>query len=121
MAFNVARGLALSSSISESDRHWAAFTRDEARARLAWLLPPGTIACMPTTPFPAPLKGLPLATLDPLRARMNCLTAHGGLTGVPQLNLPGASVDGLPVGLSILGARGSDTTLIAVTRAMGTG
>ena len=91
MAFNVARGLALSSAISESDRHWAALTRDEARARMAWLLQPGTIACMPTTPFPAPLKGLPLATLDPLRARMNCLTAHGGLTGVPQVNLPGAS------------------------------
>src|SRR5713101_5157028 len=102
MAFNVARGLALSGSISESDRHWAALTRDEAHARIAWLLPPGTIACMPTTPFPAPRKGLPLSTLDPLRARMNCLTADGGLTGVAQVNLPGASVDGLPVGLSIL-------------------
>lgn len=118
MAFNVARGLALSSSISESDRHWAALTRDEARARLAWLLPPGTIACMPTTPFPAPRKDLALATLDPLRARMNCLTAHGGLTGVPQVNLPGASVGGLPVGLSILGARGDDAALVAVARAL---
>ena len=33
-------------------------------------------------------------------------------------NIPGASVDGLPVGLSILGARGSDATLVAVARAM---
>ena len=121
LAFNVARGLAQSSAISESDRHWAALIRDEARARLAWLLAPGTIACMPTTPFPAPLNGLPLATLDPLRARMNCLTAHGGLTGVPQVNLPGASVNGVPVGLSILGARGSDAALVAVARAMEAG
>ena len=118
MAFNVARGLAQSSSISESDRQWAALTRDEARARLAWLLPPGTIACMPTTPFPAPRKGLPLSTLDPLRARMNCLTAHGGLTGVPQVSVPGATVGGVPVGLSVLGGRGSDATLVAVARAM---
>jgi amidase len=118
MAFSVARGLTQASTISESDRQWAAQVRDEARARLAWLLPPGTIACMPTTPFPAPLKGLPLSTLDPLRARMHCLTAHGGLTGVPQVSLPGASVDGLPVGLSILGARGSDASLVAVARAM---
>ena len=118
MAFNVARGLAQSSAISESDRGWAALTRDEARARIAWLLPPGTIACMPTTPFPAPRKGLPLSTLDPLRARMNCLTAHGGLTGVPQVNLPGADVGGLPVGLSIVGARGSDAALVAVARAI---
>jgi amidase len=73
---------------------------------------------MPTTPFPAPRKGLSLATLDPLRARINCLTSHGGLTGVPQVSLPGASAGGLPVGLSIVGARGSDATLVAVARAM---
>ena len=116
--FTVARGLALASTIPESERQWAALMRAEARARLAWLLPPGTILCMPTTPFPAPRKGLSLATLDPLRARIGCLTSHGGLTGVPQVSLPGADVDGLPVGLSILGARGSDATLMAVAKAM---
>jgi amidase len=118
LAFGVARGLALSSTMPEADRHWAGLMREEARARLAWLLSPGTILCMPTTPFPAPLRGLPLTTLDPLRARINCLTAHGGLTGVPQVTVPGASVEGLPVGLSILGARGSDATLVAVARAL---
>jgi hypothetical protein len=60
---------------------------------------------MPTTPFPAPAKGMPLAALDLLRARIFCLTAHGGLTGAPQVNLPGANVDGLPAGLSIVGRR----------------
>ena len=81
-------------------------------------MPRDTILCLPTTPFPAPLKGLPLHTLDPLRARITCLTAHGGLTGVPQVSLPGATVNGLPVGLSIVGARGSDATLVAVALAM---
>ncbi len=118
LQFSVARGLVLASTIPESERQWAALMRDEARARLAWLLPPGTILCLPTTPFPAPTKGLPLATLDPLRARISCLTSHGGLTGVPQVSLPGATVDGLPVGLSILGARGSDAALVAVANAM---
>jgi amidase len=118
LQFNVARGLALASAIPESERQWAALMRAEARARLAWLLPPGTIVCLPTTPFPAPRKGLSLATLDPLRARISCLTSHGGLTGVPQVSLPGAIVDGLPVGLSIVGPRGSDATLVAVAKAM---
>lgn len=118
MQFSVARGLAAAAAIPESERQWAALMRAEARARLAWLLPQGTILCMPTTPFPAPKKGLPLATLDPLRARIGCLTSHGGLTGVPQVNLPGTEVDGLPVGLSILGARGSDAALVAVAKAM---
>jgi amidase len=81
-------------------------------------LSPGTILCLPTTPFPAPRKGLPLGVLEPLRARITCLAAHGGLTGVPQVSVPGAEVNGLPVGLSILAARGADATLVAVARAL---
>ena len=118
LAFSVARGLVAASTISDSERQWAALMRLEARARLAWLVPPGTVLCMPTTPFPAPRKGLSLATLEPLRARISCLAAHGGLTGVPQVSVPGASVDGLPVGLAVVGARGSDATLVAVAKAM---
>jgi amidase len=118
MQFSVARGLALAAAIPESERQWAALMRAEARARLTWLLRPGTVLCMPTTPFPAPPKGLSLAALEPLRARISCLTSHGGLTGVPQVSLPGATVDGLPVGLSILGAHGSDALLVGLARAM---
>ena len=118
LAFSVARGLAAASAIPESERQWAALMRAEARARLAWLVPPGAILCLPTTPFPAPRKGLSLATLEPLRARITSLAAHGGLTGVPQVNLPGATVDGLPVGLAVVGARDSDATLVAVAKAM---
>ena len=118
MQFSVARGLLAGSTIAESDRQWAALMRAEAQARLAWLLRPGTILCMPTTPFPAPKKGLSLTVLEPLRARITSLCAHGGLTGVPQVSIPGADVDGLPVGLSVLGARGSDAMLIAVANAM---
>jgi amidase len=104
--------------ISESERDWANLMRQEARGRLAYLLQPGTILCLPTTPFAAPLKGQRLSTLGPLRDRITCLCAHGGLTGVPQVSLPLATVDGLPIGLSILGRRGSDATLVAVARAL---
>jgi amidase len=114
MAFNVARGLVTGSMISEADRSWAELMRQEARGRMAYLLPPGTILCLPTTPFPAPKKGLPLPVLGPLRDRISCLCSHGGLTGAPQISIPGAAVDGLPVGLSIVGGRGTDTSLVAV-------
>ena len=40
------------------------------------------------------------------------------LAGHPQVSIPGAVVDGAPIGLSIVGARGSDATLAAVARAM---
>ena len=40
---------------------------------------------------------------------------------MPQVTLPGAHVNGLPVGLSILAARGADATLVAVAKAMEAG
>ncbi|OYX14047.1 MAG: glutamyl-tRNA amidotransferase, partial [Rhizobiales bacterium 32-66-8] len=98
---------------------WAEMMRLEARARLRQLLPPGTILCLPTTAFPAPLRGLSQPVLQPLKDRISCLCAQGGLTGSPQVSLPGATVNGAPVGLSIIGGRGTDATLIAVARAMG--
>ena len=51
-------------------------------------------------------------------SRILCLCAHGGLTGVPQVNIPGAEVGGLPVGLSIVGGPGTDATLVAVAAAI---
>ena len=89
-----------------------------ARTRMRKLLPPGTIICQPTTPFPAPLCGQPLSVLDPLRERITRLCCHGGLCGVPQVVIPGSTVDGLPLGLSIIGGPGTDATLVAVARAL---
>lgn len=118
MQFSVARNLTLAAMIPEADRARAAAMRDAARARMRQLLPTGTILCLPTTPFPAPLCGQALSVLDPLRDRITRLCCHGGLTGVPQVSVPGSAVDGLPIGLSIVGGPGSDATLIAVARAL---
>lgn len=117
--FTVARNLVLASAISTADRAYASLVRQEARGRMRHLLLPGTILCLPTTPFPAPKRGLPISTLAPLRDRITALACHGGLTGVPQVSIPGTTVNGLPIGLSIIGPRGSDATLIAVARALG--
>jgi amidase len=118
LQFSVARGLVAAAAIPESERQWAGLTREEARARVAWLLPAGTILCMPTTPFPAPPRGLPLDARTALSSRLLMLAAHGGLTGVPQVSVPGATVDGLPVGLSLVGGRGTDAALVAMAVAL---
>ena len=115
-AFSVARGLTLGSMITDNERTRAALMREEARGRLRMLLPRGTILCLPTTPFPAPKLGLSVSDLAFPRERISALTCVGGLTGSPQVNLPGAMVGGAPVGLSIVGARGSDLELAAVAR-----
>ena len=121
MQFSVARNLLLGSMIAAEERAWAALVREEARGRMRQLLPPGTIVCLPTTPFPAPARGQPLSALDSVRSRILALCAHGGLTGVPQVSLPGATVGGLPVGLSIVGPHGSDATLVAIARRLAAG
>ena len=118
MAFVVARNLIAGSQTSAADRGWAALMRREARARLTHLLAEGTILCLPTTPFPAPAKGQAISALDIVRDRITCLAAHGGLVGVPQVSIPGATVNGLPVGLSIVGAHGQDAMLVAVAKAV---
>ena len=118
MAYSVARGLAAAAAIPAVDRDWAEMMRQEARARLNYLLAPNTVLCMPTTPFPAPPKGLPISQTDPLRMQIACLCSHGGLTGVPQVSIPGATMDGLPVGISIVGRWGTDAQLVALALAM---
>jgi amidase len=116
--FSVARNLTLAATIGAAERTRAAAVRDAARARMRKLLPPGTILCQPTTPFPAPLCGQSVSTLEPLRERITRLCCHGGLTGVPQVAIPGSAVDGLPIGLSIIGGPGTDATLVAVAQAL---
>ena len=118
LAFNVVRGMVAGSMTSEEDLSWAGLMRHEARARLEYLLQPGTILCHPATPFPAPPKGLPLQQQNPVREWILCLCAYGGLTGVPVVSIPGAVVDGAPVGLAITGPRGADAMLVAVAQAL---
>jgi amidase len=118
-AFNVARGLLMGSMISEADKQWSVLMKREARARLEYLLPPGTVMVLPTTPFPAPLRGLSIPAQNPVRELILSLCAHGGLAGFPQVNVPGAFVDGAPVGLSLVGARNEDARLVGLACALG--
>jgi amidase len=43
------------------------------------------------------------------------IAAHARL---PQISMPAATVDGAPVGLSLVGARGSDAKLLALAEAL---
>lgn len=117
MAYSVARNLALASMIPEAERQWAEMLRLDARARVRHLLEEATVLCMPTTPFPAPSKGLSVSAQTPLRNRIACLCSPGGLTGLCQVSLPAGEVDGRPVGLSIVGAPGNDARLVALAAA----
>ena len=76
----------------------------------------GKVVCLPTTIGPAPPVGQPVSQRHELRLRNSALTSIAGNTGRPQISLPLAEVDGLPVGFSLLGDRGTDEALIALAR-----
>ena len=68
--------------------------------------------------MPPPPRGSDEVELEsgaaPLRAALLALTAPFWLPGLPVLCVPFARVDGLPVGVQLVGRRGSDEHLLAV-------
>jgi amidase len=75
------------------------------------------VICLPTSPRVAPLVGTPADTIEiEYRNQAMCLLCIAGLCGLPQISLPMATLDGLPLGLSLIGARNSDRALIALAK-----
>jgi amidase len=92
--------------------------RAARRAEFAALVDERTLVCLPTTPFPAPLRGQPRSTMWRLRVPVITLTCVAGTLGAPQITMPVGTVDGLPVGLSLLGAPRTDGRLLATACAL---
>lgn len=81
------------------------------------LLGPDGVICLPTSPRVAPLRGTPPDQVEvEYRNQAQRILCIAGLCGLPQISLPVATLDGLPLGLSLIGARGSDKGLIAVAK-----
>ena len=93
----------------------AAARRAAIRAHLVSLLDNDGVIALPTSPGPAPLLHTPPEQLDSFRGRLLALTCVAGLSGLPQVHLPVAHVDGCPVGLGLLGPPGSDEALLHLT------
>ena len=94
----------------------AALVRDSLRTRMDEVFAGGGFVCLPTAVVPAPLRGLPTSAKVDVQSRLSRLTCIAGTTGRPQLSLPLAEVNGLPVGISIMGDHGSDEELIGFAR-----
>ena len=88
--------------------------RETIVARLLSLMTPDTVMVLPTSPGIAPLLNTPADQLDTFRFRaieLLCLAGHAGL---PQISIPAATLDGCPLGLSIIGARNCDEDVLAL-------
>ena len=89
--------------------------RAEVRLRMEQVVGPDDVLCLPTSPRAAPPLGTPVDKIEiEYRNQAMCLLCISGLAGLPQLSLPMAKLDGLPLGLSIVGRRGADNMLLRI-------
>jgi len=93
--------------------------REEITLHMERLLADGAVLLLPTLPGIAPACNSPPAATEDLRARAMSLLCIAGLARLPQVTLPLARLDGCPLGLSLIAARGADTMLLALAKNIG--
>ena len=78
----------------------------------------GRILLLPSASSIAPSATADAAAIQATRDGTLRLTCIAGLTGRPGLSVPALSVDGAPVGLCLVGPRGTDLPLIGIGERM---
>ena len=88
--------------------------RQRVRDRMQDLLADGAILAVPAAPSVAPRRGGDQDAIWEIVLRNGRINAVSPLAGLPQLSLPLAEVDGLPIGLGLIAAPGGDEMLLAI-------
>lgn len=107
---------AWASTVTAADTAAATARRTQIGRRMDELLAGDAVLVVPTTCGVAPLRGTATKDLEIWRNRCLGLLCIAGHAGLPQISLPLATMDGCPVGLSLLAARGNDTLLLELAR-----
>ena len=119
-SFWVSQRYNLAISLTRAQLSEAAVLRDSVRARMDEVFADGGFVCLPTAVVAAPKRGLPTSGKVAIQGRLSHLTSIAGTTGRPQLSLPLGEVNGLPVGISLMGNHGADEELIGFARKVAT-
>ncbi|MGB7100588.1 MAG: hypothetical protein WBD95_17730, partial [Xanthobacteraceae bacterium] len=86
--------------------------RAAIQSRIEQFVPPDTAIVMPITPCPALIENAPGDVIGSFYQRALTLTSVAGHCGAPQVTLPLGRWHECPIGLAILGQRGSDRALL---------
>ncbi len=109
----VAERFAWAKDVDPGEVEEACAARIDYTKRLEALVPEGTLLCLPSTPGIAPLVSASAESLLEHRGSVLSLNSIAGLSGLPQITMPLATVSGCPVGLSLIAGRNTDMTLLA--------
>lgn len=109
----VAERFAYSKAVSDDDFTKSEGVRKRFRSKLAKLLGSDGVLLLPTVPDIAPLAAASEKELEDFRNRAIRLLCLAGLSGFPQISIPVTRREGAPLGLSLIGPKGSDKSLVA--------
>ena len=108
---------AAASGVTEADDRAASGTLAAVRAELDDLLGDAVLV-LPSAAGPAPRLWASAAAVDAHRQATFRLTCIAGITGRPAVSAPLLQLPGGPLGVCLVGPRGSDRTLIALAAAL---
>lgn len=99
-------------TITESEKDNAECQRKAIINTLENIFVEQDILIIPTTPGPAPLTTLSGQALDQYRSKLMGFTSLAGLAGLPQLHIPLPVSPLAPCGMSLIGKKNSELTLL---------
>ncbi len=108
----------MAASITPDQRASASARRKDIVARMLDLLRDDTVILSPSSPGAAPLRNADAGSLDSFRMAALELLCPAGLAGLPQASIPAGMDQGAPLGLSLIGGRHAEETLLSVASAL---
>ncbi|MGQ7791678.1 amidase [Faunimonas sp. B44] len=105
-------------TVTDETKAKADAEREGVRGRMDDLLGDDAVLVLPSVPSIAPPSDLSGDGLQAFRERALCMLAISGLSGLPQVSIPLARLDGCPFGISVIGPRGSDRALVELAASL---
>ena len=104
--------MAFASTVTKSQADANRDVIAKAREHIRAIAVPGAVLALPTSPSIAPKIETSGGELEEFRTRVMRLTCTAGVSGLPQMSIPGGTINGCPVGLSFIGWGGGDEALL---------
>lgn len=100
------------SQISRKEYDEALIEKKKIEEYVEKLVSDDTIIILPTASSIAPLKSTSQEEINHYRAQSSKLLSISPLSGTPQITIPLSKQEGVPLGISIIGPKGSDRAMV---------